>query len=151
MPGINLVRSFGEEVALGMQRISEARTALAGLVDDAAKADDAAHAIASGSTWDDPFDAILELAETGNRGLWDGWTKAEAAHSIFSRAIARHPGGEGVVELHRAAALVEQASGDLGNWVATGGRGATLTQVEAVVGTQLDQAREAAQLALSRA
>ncbi|MCB0879208.1 MAG: hypothetical protein KDC46_09545 [Thermoleophilia bacterium] len=151
MPAINVMRSWADEAMLALQRMDEARGALAELVAHPAQADDATHAIASGSTWDDPFDAIRELADGGNRGLWDGWSKAEAAQSILTRAVQKHPGGEGVVQLQRAQAFADEAGGAIGNWVAEGGRGATLAQVETFARQHLDEARAAAQRAIDAA
>lgn len=139
-----VVRTWGDQLALAARRASESRTALRELVADPAAATDVTRAIRSGSTWDDPFDAVRELAETGNRGLWDGWTKAEAAQSLLGRALDRHPGGAGVLELRRAQSLAEQASGDLGNWIATGGRGVSLEVIERSVASQLDEVRRLA-------
>jgi hypothetical protein len=138
---INVVRTWGDELSLGLQRARESRTAMQQLVADARAADDVTRAVRSGSTWDDPFDAVRELAQQGNRGLWDGWTKADAAHSLLGRAISKHPGGAGHVELVRAREIAEQASGDLGNWISTSGRGAALEALEASVRGQLDEIR----------
>lgn len=144
MTVINVIRTWSDHVALAAQRADEATTALAGLRDDAAALDEITHALGSGSTWDDPFDAALELAEQGNRGVWDGWTKADAAHALLGRAVADHPGGAGLLQLQRAQGLAEQASGDLGNWIATGGRRASFAAVESVVRAQLDEVRSIA-------
>jgi hypothetical protein len=143
MPAVNLgfMRTWVDEVALGVERVTESKAALRGLVRDSAAADDITHALASGSTWDDPFDAALEMAEAGNRGLYDGWTKAEAAQSILSRAVSKHPGGAGQLELMRAQSIAEQASGDLGNWISTGGSSSSLKVLEASVRAQLDEVR----------
>ncbi len=148
MPAINVMRTWTDEVVLAVQRIDESRTALTELAGDASKLDDTLHALASGSTWDDPFEAARDLAEAGNRGMWDAWTKGEAAHSILKRAIAKHPAGDGATQLLRAQALTEQASGDLGNFIVNGGH-RNFAGLERAVSAQLDQAREAAQLALA--
>lgn len=147
-----VVRTWGDHLALAAQRATESGTALRSLVDDADAAADVTRAVRSGSTWDDPFDAVRELADAGNRGLWDGWTKAEAAQSLLGRALERHPGGAGVLELQHARSIAEQASGDLGNWIATGGRGASLESVGRSVTGQLDEVRRlAAQVAAAAA
>ena len=145
MTTINVIRTWSDNAALAAQRATESTSALATLRGDAAALDEITHALGSGGSWDDPFDAVLELAEQGNRGVWDGWTKADAAHSLLGRAIADHPGGAGLVQLHRAQALAEQASGDLGNWIATGGSHASFEAVETVVRAQLDEVREIAE------
>ena len=150
MTVINVIRTWSDDAALAAQRANEATTALATLRDDASALDEISHALGSGGTWDDPFDAALELAEQGNRGIWDGWTKANAAHSLLTRAVADHPGGAGHVQLQRAHALAEQASGDLGNWIAMGGRREAFSGVESVVRAQLDEVRTIAER-LSRA
>jgi hypothetical protein len=147
MAGINAVRGWIDDVALAMQRTTESQGALSRLLGDAAAADDVTHAVQSGSSWDDPFDAVLELADGGNRGLWDAWTKADAAESILSRAVERHHGGDGYAQLLGAREAAAQASGDLGNWIATGGR-SSLQGLEAVVRPQLEQARAMATLAV---
>ncbi len=144
MSGINVMRSWGDDVLLAAQRAEESTAALAALRGDAGRLDEALHAISNGSTWDDPFDAALELAEGGNRGLWDGWSKADAAHTILTRAVRSHPGGEGAVQLQRATSIAEQASGDIGNFIATGGRHGTFEGLEAAVRSQLDEVRELA-------
>ncbi|MCW2920947.1 MAG: hypothetical protein JWL76_821 [Thermoleophilia bacterium] len=145
MTALNVIRTWSDHAALAAQRASESTSALATLRGDASALDEITHALGSGSSWDDPFDAALELAEQGNRGVWDGWTKADAAHSLLGRAVAEHPGGAGLIQLQRAEALAEQASGDLGNWIATGGRSGTFDAVESVVRSQLDEARSIAE------
>ena len=140
-----MIRTWSDNAALAAQRASESTTALATLRNDASALDEITHALGSGGSWDDPFDAARDLAEQGNRGVWDGWTKADAAHSLLSRAVAEHPGGAGLVQLQRAQALAEQASGDLGNWIATGGRHASFDAVESVVRLRLGEVREIAE------
>ncbi len=149
MTVINVMRTWSDDVALGVTRADEARTALADLVDNPAAVADATHWVGNGGSFDDPFDAALALADDGNRGLWDGWTKSEAAQSVLSRALASHPGGAGVNELHRAQSIAEQAAGDIGNWIATGGRGGTLEALEASVRTQLEQVRSLGEAVLA--
>jgi hypothetical protein len=149
MTAINLVRTWSDDVALGVTRATEARTALAGLVDSPSALDETVDIVRSGAGSDDPFDVVLELAEGGNRGLWDGWTKAEAAQSLLTRAVAAHPGGAGVTQLHRAQDVAEQAAGDIGNWIATGGRGGTLEALEASVRSQLDEVRQLGEAVLA--
>lgn len=148
MTAINVVRTWSDNVALAAQRASESTTALATLRGDATALEAITHALGSGGTWDDPFEAARDLASQGNRGVWDGWTKADAADSLLGRAIADHPGGAGLVQLHRAQALAEQASGDLGNWIATGGRSGSFDAIESMVRPQLEEVRDIA-LALS--
>lgn len=150
MTVINMMRTWGDHAALAAQRADEATTALASLRDDAAALDDITHALGSGGTWDDPFEAARDLAEQGNRGIWDAWTKSDAAHSLLGRAVADHPGGAGHVELQRAQALAEQVSGDLGNWIATGGR-APFASVESVARAQLVEVRSIAEQLAARA
>jgi hypothetical protein len=145
---INVVRTWSEEAALAIQRASESQSALQRLVTDADASDELVHAVGSGADFDDPFDAVITLARAGNDGMYDAWNGAEAAGSILERAAAKHPGGEGYTQLLRAAAQAEQAGGDLGNWIATGGRSASLGQLEAHVRPMLDEVRSAAEGAL---
>lgn len=145
---INVMRTWSEEAALGIQRATELRAALQGLVRDADASDELVHAVGSGADFDDPFDAVITLARAGNDAMYDAWNGAEAAGTILERAAAGHPGGEGYTQLLRAAARAEQAGGDLGNWIATGGRSASLGQLEAYVRPMLDEVRVAAEAAL---
>lgn len=136
-----VVRSWSEDVALAVQRATESQVALRSLVDDPVALEDITRAVRSGSTWDDPFDAVRELAESGNRGLWDAWTKAEASGSLLARALGRQPAAEGALELRRARDIAMQASGDVGNWITTSGRSGSLEAIERSVRTQLDEVR----------
>lgn len=136
---INVARSWSEELALGITRASEAKAALADVVATPSLVDEAMEAVGSGAAFDDRFDAVLHIAERGNPGLHDGWTKSDAARAILSRAVAHHPGGAGAQELVRAQAIADQVSGDIGNWIATGGRGGSLTVLEASVRGQLEE------------
>ncbi len=145
MTVINVIRTWSDNAALAAQRVDEAAQALTSLRDDASALDEITHALGSGSTWDDPFEAARDLAEQGNRGIWDAWTKADAAHSLLGRAVAKHPGGEGFLQLRRAEALAEQASGDLGNWIATSGRRASFPALESSVQAQLAEVRSIAE------
>ena len=146
MANISAARGLIDDVSLAVQRTLDSEGALARLIGDASAADDVTHAVGSGGSWDDPFDAVRELAEGGNRGLWDAWTKADAAESILSRAVERHPGGEGYSHLLGAREAAAQASGDLGNWIARSGP-STLESLEAIVRPQLERVREMAALA----
>lgn len=147
----SFVRTWSDEVALGMQRATESRGALMRLSRDADALDDITHAIRSGSTWDDPMDAVLELAEDGNRGLWDAWTSAKASDSIFSRAIDKHPGGSGVSELRRAQGETKAASRELEDWIRGGGGIRSFEQLEASVRSHMEQARTMGELVLRSA
>jgi hypothetical protein len=146
MAGINAARGWIDDVALAMQRTSEAQGALTRLAGDATAADDVIVAVRSGSTWNNPFDAVRDLADGGNRGLWDAWTKSDAAEEILSRAVEHHHGGDGYLQLVRAREAAAQASGDVGIWIANGGR-SSIQALESVVRPQLELVREMAQLA----
>lgn len=151
MTFINMMRTWSDHAALAAKRADEATTALATLRDDASALDEITRALGSGSTWDDPFDAARDLAEQGNRGIWDAWTKSDAAHSLLGRAVAEHPGGAGLVQLKRAEALAEQAGGDLGNWIVSTGRRASFDALEASVRAQLTEVRSIAEQLSARA
>lgn len=148
---MGVVRTWSDEVARGIEHLAESRSALAALARDTTAVGDLTLAVRSGGASRRTFDAVHELAEGGNGGLWKGWTEAEAAQSAFARALAEHPGGAGQVQLMRAQLVAEQASGDLGNWIATGGRGASFDAIAAMVAPHLDDARAAAQRVLASA
>lgn len=140
MTAVSWIRTWADDVALGVTRATEAKGALASLARDADAVDDITLAVRSGSTWDDPMDAVLELAENGNRGLWDGWSKADASLSILKRAIDKHPGGAGVAELRRAQGAAQRAGVELEDWI-RGGAPQPFASLEATVRGHLDQVR----------
>ncbi|MCW2928017.1 MAG: hypothetical protein JWM86_1985 [Thermoleophilia bacterium] len=147
---INIMRTWIDDATLAVTRADEAGAALRGLADDASAADETMHAIGGGMGADDPFDAALALADDGVRGIYDGWTKSDAAYSLLNTAISKHPGGEGYLQLQAAREAAEQASGDVGHWIARGAR-TPVASLEASVAPQLDRIRTLAQDALRAA
>lgn len=142
MAGINVIRTWSDDVSLAAQRATEARDALAGLRTNPRALDDAMHAIGSGGgEWDDPFDVARDLAEQGNRGIWDGWVKSGAASTLLRRAATAHPGGPEVATLNRAHAIAAQTKSDLGAWIEAGGGSATFDAIEGAARVRLDEVR----------
>lgn len=140
---INVIRTWIDDASLAMTRVDESRTAMSDLVADPNASKMTHEVLADGAAFDDPFDAALKLADDGVRGIWDGWTKSDAATSLLTQAVSKHPGGAGYIELVAAREAAEQASGDLGNWIARGGR-APVASIEAAVRPQLERIRELA-------
>lgn len=141
---IGVARTWGDEVALGIQRMDSAQAALAGLRGDAAKTDELVRALGDGSTWDEPFEALRDLAENGNRGLWEAWFSTLAVPAILGRAADLHPGGAGAESLRHARAGAAVVAETLDSWIAAGGRPESVEELTTTVGAGLAEAAAAA-------
>jgi hypothetical protein len=117
MTSIGFMRTWADDAALAVTRVDEAHGALDGLARDAGRLDETVHVLSDGASFDDPAEAALHLAEDGNRGIWDAWTKLGAAQSLLDRAIGAHP-PEGVRNALVAARTTSaRAAGDVENWM----------------------------------
>ena len=145
MSSISAARGVIDDVALAVQRTLDSEGALARLVGDASAARDVTRAVRSGPSWHASFGVVDELAARGSQDLHGAWTNAEEAATILSRVVERHPGIDGYAQLLGAREAAVQASGDLGNWIARGGRD-PLESLQAVVRPQLERVRAMAAL-----
>lgn len=141
-----VVRTWADEAALGVQRATSSRGALAALVDDAEQSREITRAVRSGSSWDDPFDAVIDMARSGSSGLYDAWTAAKAAGTIFERAASKHAGGNGQVLLQNAATRAGKAGEAVEAWI-SGPRRGSLAELQETVRPLLEAAREAGERA----
>ena len=145
---INVMRTWADDALLATQRAGEAQRALGSLVRDARAVHETELAVADGGTWDEPMEALRDLAEDGNRGLWDAWTKTDAARTVLTRAAAKHPGGDGRTELIGARDAADRSVQLLDAWISEGGRSTPLARVESAVSAQLQELRRLAGAAL---
>lgn len=145
MASISAARALIDDVSLAVQRTLGAEGALGRLVGHASAADDVTRAVRSGGSRNDPFRAVRDLADGGNSALLDAWTQSEAAATMLARAVERHPGGPGSTQLLAAREAADQASGDLGSWIARGAPG-SIESLEAIVRPQLERVRAMAAL-----